>query len=271
MLATCDINPNDTADQTTFTDFLLIAQQNVITRMDLKSDMVQVLPIPNLKTVAAVDYDTKRNCIFWSDIVTNIIARHCFDANEFEVLASIDIKYVNSLAYDWTSELLYFIDGGRWTIDVISTADRARASLNRMHRTVVDTGHESQPRALAIDPSHGFLFWAEYKYDKRAIYRANVDGNDVRVLVSGVYVEQPCSLAIDYAAKRIYWADVTRNYIGRCDFDGNRFEEVMKDDEWIGLLGGLAVYGQRIYWSDFFKKKIVYVNKGKSFAFKRSF
>jgi hypothetical protein len=203
--------------------------------MDLKSDMVQVLAIPNLQAVAAVDYDTRRNCVFWSDIENSIIARHCFNDNQYEVLAGIDINHVNSLAYDWISELLYFIDAGRYTIGIINTADRARTLENRMHRTIM--GYESQARGLVVNPIHGYLFWAESNNEKRAILRANVDGKNVRTLVNGSYIQQPYAITIDHAAKRVYWSDIIRNYIGRCDFDGNEFKEVIKYDEWIGLLG----------------------------------
>lgn len=66
-------------------------------------------------------------------------------------------------------------------------ADLAPASVE----TVIASA--GSPRQLVVDPEEGFLFWADDTAD--SIKRANLDGTDVRTIVSGL--QNPRGVALD--------------------------------------------------------------------------
>lgn len=54
-------------------EFLLVAQRDKISRIDLKDNSLEVLPVLNLKNVITIEFDMKNNCVYWADITLDII------------------------------------------------------------------------------------------------------------------------------------------------------------------------------------------------------
>lgn len=54
-------------------EFMLVAQKNRILRFDLSNPKLEVLPLPKLKNVVALEFDMRNNCVYWSDISKNTI------------------------------------------------------------------------------------------------------------------------------------------------------------------------------------------------------
>lgn len=54
-------------------EFLIVAQRNQISRVDLKDNSVDKLPVSNLTNVVAIEFDMKNNCVYWADIRQEII------------------------------------------------------------------------------------------------------------------------------------------------------------------------------------------------------
>ena len=53
--------------------FLLLAQKENIIQFDLLNPKPVTLPINGLRNVIAIDYDMKNNCVYFADIVTDVI------------------------------------------------------------------------------------------------------------------------------------------------------------------------------------------------------
>lgn len=50
-------------------EFIIVAKRDSVLRIDLNDfSHVEVLPLGNVRAVVSVDFDVKRNCIFWSDV-----------------------------------------------------------------------------------------------------------------------------------------------------------------------------------------------------------
>jgi sortilin-related receptor len=63
-----------------------------------------------------------------------------------------NLQSVEGMAYDWISNLLYFVDGARSTIEMIRTdVDH----FGRMRRTVLDNSNLKKPRGIAVHPIQG--------------------------------------------------------------------------------------------------------------------
>lgn len=240
-------------------DYVLILEEVNITRINLANGIVEPLPIANLSSVRAIEYGIVNSCVFWYDSGHNIICRQCLDGIDqyAEVLASVDIRSVNSLAYDWMSELLYFIDDNRQVIDVIKTSARATAASNRWQRTVVSLGENSLPRGLAVHPAQGYLFWGE----PLKIYRSDLNGDNVREIARDPRLVMLKSIAIDYGSDRIYWLDLYQDGVGSCDLNGANFNDLMRSSK-LQNAWGLAVFRDYIFWSDSEQHSVLVAQKG---------
>ena len=69
-----------------------------------------------------------------------------------EVIVSTNLKSVEGMAFDWVSNLLYFVDGARATIEVIRTDI---SHQGRMRRTILSSPNLKKPRGIALHPKAG--------------------------------------------------------------------------------------------------------------------
>ena len=75
-----------------------------------------------------------------------------------------------------------------------------------------------EPRAIAVYPSKGWLFWSDWG-ERPRIERAGMDGSHRAVIVDRG-VRWPNGIALDLAADRIFWVDAKLNLVGAADLDG---------------------------------------------------
>ncbi|MEZ4640161.1 MAG: LamG-like jellyroll fold domain-containing protein [Caldilineaceae bacterium] len=86
-------------------------------------------------------------------------------------------------------------------VNLSNPADRVRL-IEREGRLILD---------IAVDESHGKLYWAEMiegDYAQKAgVWRANLDGSGVQQLVSGLtaYAAESLQIAVDPAGNKLYW------------------------------------------------------------------
>lgn len=81
------------------------------------------------------------------------------------------------------------------------------------------------------------------------IQRANLDGSDVEVLITGD-LDQPAYIALDLGAHKMYWTDSVTAKIQRANLDGSRVEDLITD-ELLNPAGiALDLDVGKIYWTD---------------------
>ena len=91
------------------------------------------------------------------------------------------------------------------------------------------------PYDIAIDPRGGTMYFTDrYAND---LFRANLDGTGVEVLVDGPpggaaasRGPQPRGLAIDFENNKLYWADEFDQVIRRSNLDGTDIEDVLTEN-----------------------------------------
>ncbi len=88
----------------------------------------------------------------------------------------------------------------------------------------------------------GKVYWTE----DGEILRANLDGSDMEVLVSGLGVVP--YLKLDTNGGKIYWADFTNYKIQRANLDGSGTEDLVTDASAIGGIA-LDVAANKMYWT----------------------
>ncbi|XP_014221695.1 sortilin-related receptor-like [Trichogramma pretiosum] len=237
-------------------EFLLVAQRERISRIDLKEQKLEVLPVHDLKNVIAIEFDMKNNCLYWADIVNDTIGRQCFkDGKSFpEILVETDLSSIEGMAFDWVSNVLYFVDGVKMRIQIIRT-DISHAG--RMRRTILGPNNVQKPRGIAVHPMLGYMFWTDWAPGNASVNRANLDGSNAKQLFHN-HVEWPNGITIDHIAERIYWVDARQDYIGSSDFEGNGFKKIIENDERVSHPFAVAVFKDNMYWDDW-KQSMIFV------------
>jgi len=71
---------------------------------------------------------------------------------EPEILVEKDLSSIEGMALDWMSNVLYFVDGVRATIEIIRTDINHEG---RMRRTILKSDTLKKPRGIAVHPRIG--------------------------------------------------------------------------------------------------------------------
>lgn len=229
-------------------DFLLITENNNVSRMDFPTELItNPFPAYSFESVYAVDFDAKRNCLFWVDRRNGSIKRSCLHRNNStEIMTIVPMAEIEDISYDWLTELLYFIDSKNFQIQLISTTDEK----NLMQRKIFDTGRNSDPKGIVVHPEKGYLFYTDCQLERPSIMRTDLDGTNSRVLIGKPDVKWPNGITIDFSTNHVYWIDGYKRYIGRCDVNGDHFKEIIKNDDRIDVSFNIAVDKEAIYWDD---------------------
>uniref|UniRef100_A0A2C9KAN0 EGF-like domain-containing protein n=1 Tax=Biomphalaria glabrata TaxID=6526 RepID=A0A2C9KAN0_BIOGL len=227
--------------------FLLFAAETEIYSLSLDPDSTSN-PIPtisDLQGAVAVDYDAHENYIYFSQVNSKKISRVKKGSTVVEDLMSPsmnttpgyvhDVTSVEGIAFDWVGKKLYWADLFRNKIYSIN--------VNLTYKVVIAT--VQSPRALAIDPCKGFIYWSDWGVTPK-IERATMAGNQRQAIVS-TDLGWPNGLTIDYEEEKIYWADAQKDRIERANLDGN-YREVIVETTVHPF--SLTVHGFYIYWSD---------------------
>lgn len=236
--------------------FLLVAQREHISRIDLAEEKLEKLPVHDLKNVIAIDFDMLNNCLYWADIVNDTIGRQCFNGtNAPEILVETDLSSIEGMAFDWVSKLLYYVDGVKMRIQVIRTDI---STMGRMRRTILGPNNLQKPRGIAVHPMNGYMFWTDWAPGNASVSRANLDGTAVKRLFVEPVVEWPNGITIDHIAERVYFVDARQDYIGSSDFDGQKFKRLISQNNWVSHPFAVAVFKDNMYWDDW-KESMIFV------------
>lgn len=100
------------------------------------------------------------------------------------------------------------------------------------------------------------LYWTDWG-DPAKIERANMDGSDRKIVISGNHIEWPVDIAIDFTTKKLFWIDAKLKVIKHCDMDGSNVREVV--NQGIKDPSAITVFEDHMYWID--QRKIVKANK----------
>ncbi|XP_046555927.1 low-density lipoprotein receptor 1-like [Haliotis rubra] len=158
------------------------------------------------------------------------------------------------IAYDWVHEALYWTDGRRKSIRVMTLTREDRKYIT----TVVDG--MGKPRAIALDIQQRYLYWTDRK-KPAMIGRCGMDGTNVSSIINSD-ITWPEGLTIDYAERRLYWTDAIRDRVSSCDMDGGDRRVVIRmpgpPDE---RMFAITIFQDFLYWSDLRSSTLRKVNK----------
>ncbi|KAK9892226.1 hypothetical protein WA026_019028 [Henosepilachna vigintioctopunctata] len=169
--------------------------------------------------VYAVDllYNNKQVQAFWTDNYNKRVQSIMLDVNYHNrSLRDVDqprtvlsnLEDPRGISIDWVTKRLYITDGTRI---IVST-------MNGESSYTLIKGNMQEPRDIVVAPAQGVLFWTDWGSMPK-IETAYMDGNKRRVLVNTSLL-WPTSIAVDYPAERLYWADPKSFVVESIKFDG---------------------------------------------------
>ncbi|XP_067676191.1 sortilin-related receptor-like [Haliotis asinina] len=239
-------------------EFLLFTNRTSINIINLEDNHFETIVSQGTEHVTAVEFDYANNCVFWADIAIKRINRLCLNGNNTVTAVVLrDLYTVEALALDWTAHTLYWVDSQNHSISVVHTSGRYRRTLYK-GVNVLD-----RPRALVLDPHHGYMYWTDWSYYRPRIARAWMDGTNssVQTIVNGSHVRWPNGLAIDLPSEQLFWTDAGLHKLFVSDLEGHNIRTLVR-----GMLNAphpfsIGVYKNNIYWADWSKDAVLTADK----------
>lgn len=230
---------------------LLFAHFTDIRKISL--DHQEITAIVNKTNGAtALDFVFKTGMIFWTDVRDKCIYKAPIDEGSKKVVViSNDATTVDGLAVDWLYNHIYWTNTDVNTIEV--------ADFNGDMRKTLFRAQLDEPRAIAVYPSEGWMFWTDWGQAAK-IERAGMDGKARETIVSRD-IRWPNALTLDLVLRKIYWSDSKYHTIYTCDFDGSNRRIVLHSAENLPHPFSITVFEDTMYWTDWRREAILRANK----------
>ncbi|XP_046548454.1 sortilin-related receptor-like [Haliotis rubra] len=225
-------------------EFLLFSNRTSINIINLDDNHFETIVSRGTEHVTAVEFDYAKNCVFWADIAIKRINRLCLNGNHTVTPVVLrDLYTVEALALDWTAHTLYWVDSQNHSISVVHTNGRYRRTLYKGANLL------DRPRALVLDPHHGYMYWTDWSYYHARIARAWMDGTNssVQTIVNGSSVRWPNGLAIDLPSEQLFWTDAGLHKLFVSDLEGHNIR--------------MLIPPNNIYWADWSKDAVLTADK----------
>nr|AVT42511.1 Wnt co-receptor arrow [Lithobius atkinsoni] len=233
--------------------YLLFANRRDIRLVDVSRPRGNsTVIVSHLEDAAALDFLYEDGSVFWTDISLEMIKRTSINGSAIEInVVTTGLMSPDGLACDWLTKKLYWTDSETNRIEV--------ANLDGSHRKVLFWEDLDQPRAIALVPAEGLLFWTDWGEGPK-LERAGMDGDvSTRSVIVNKDIFWPNGLTVDYETRRIYWADAKLNFISSINFDGSGRQTVIKGD--MPHPFALTLHGDMLYWTDWQTRSIHMCNK----------
>uniref|UniRef100_A0A674MKA0 Low density lipoprotein receptor-related protein 8, apolipoprotein e receptor n=1 Tax=Takifugu rubripes TaxID=31033 RepID=A0A674MKA0_TAKRU len=233
--------------------YLMFTNRHEIRRIDLlKSEYTQVVPM--LKNAVALDVDVSTNKMFWCDLyhgkIYSAYINKAGDSSQQVTLVDL-LHSPEGLAVDWIHKNIYWTDSGNKSISVASGDGRKRK--------VLIATELSEPRAIAVDPHQGFMYWSDWGGQAK-IEKSGLNGVDRQVLVSE-HIEWPNGITLDLSNKRLYWVDSKLHLLSSVDLNGDNRKVLLSSHHHLGHPFAVTVFEDRLYWTDVEDEAIYSANR----------
>ncbi|XP_043931281.1 low-density lipoprotein receptor-related protein 2 [Protopterus annectens] len=209
-----------------------------------------------LTNVVALDFDRVERRLYWTDMGRRVIERMFLNGTNRETIISHDLPHGEGLAVDWIGRKIYWVDAYKDCLNVAELDGRFRKKLVDHCVDVNKTYCFEYPRAVALHPKYGYVYWTDWGYNAY-IGRAGMDGGNKTAIIT-TKLEWPNGLTIDYTNDHIYWADAHLNYIEYCDLEGRHRHTVYTN---LPHPFAMTLFEDTIYWTDWNTRTVEKGNK----------
>uniref|UniRef100_A0AAX7U7X7 EGF-like domain-containing protein n=1 Tax=Astatotilapia calliptera TaxID=8154 RepID=A0AAX7U7X7_ASTCA len=240
-----------------FEAFVIFSIRHEIRRIDLHKRDYSLL-VPGLRNTIALDFHFNHSLLYWTDVVEDKIYRGKLSESGgvtgIEVVVQHGLATPEGLAVDWITGKLYWIDSNLDQIEV--------AKLNGDMRTTLIAGGMEHPRAIALDPGQGILFWTDWDATFPRIEAASMSGGGRHIVFKDMEIGAwPNGLTLDHLEKRIVWTDARSDAIFSALYDGTGVIEILRGHEYLSHPFAVSLFGGSVYWTDWRTNTLARANK----------
>lgn len=239
--------------------FVIFSNREEIRGVDLRTLAVKSF-YASLRNTIAIDFllDNNTMQIFWTDVIDDKIYRGTLIGDvirNIDVVVHSGLLTAEGLAVDWIGHNLYWVDSNLDQIEV--------ANINGSFRRTLIAGEMDSPRALALDPREGLLFWSDWDKSDPRIERCSMAGEyrQTIIRVDRLFGGWPNGLTLDYAQKRIYFIDAQSDSIHTTNYDGSDHHLVIRDQETLSHPFSISLFENYVYWTDWRTNSVMRANK----------
>ena len=208
------------------------------------------LVLSGISQAHGIAADFEDGFVYWNEKSKDKagIYKSMLDGSAFQYVVSVGVEVVEDLAIDWVGRHIYFADSGRKHIVV--------CDFHATICTVVINGQLDKPRAVAVYPEEGLLFWSDWGSNPH-IGSAGMDGSK-RTNIITTEIVWPNGLVVDETIQRIYWGDAKLNRIESSRIDGSdrKILPVKVTHPY-----ALDIFENTIFWCDPLEHEVLSVNK----------
>ncbi|KAH7700546.1 Protein T13C2.6 a, partial [Aphelenchoides avenae] len=194
--------------------------------------------------------------VVWSDVPARTLHIRKYEGFfNWTKTARVYAPHTDGVAIDWVHGLLFRADFDLMRIIVMDL----RLKHRLRERALISTDLEA-PRAIAVDPSCGVIFWSDWGAHR--IERAGMDGQERVIIASGDQIYWPNGLALDIPARRIYWVEANtdtsspKKGIYSADYWGHDLQTISQSVTFSHPFA-IALYGDRLFWTDMQRHQVL--------------
>ncbi|XP_078716677.1 prolow-density lipoprotein receptor-related protein 1-like isoform X3 [Lampetra fluviatilis] len=240
-----------------FVPFIIFSNRHEIRRIDLHKGDYNVL-VPGLRNTIAIDFHLNQSSLYWTDVVEDKIYHGKLSETggltSVEVVVQHGLATPEGLAVDWIAGNIYWVESNLDQIEV--------ALLNGTMRSTLVAGGIEHPRAIALDPRYGILFWTDWDSSFPRIEAISMSGTGRHVIHHEMGAGGwPNGLTVDYLENRIMWIDARSDSIYSALYDGTELIEVLRGHEFLSHPFAVTLFGGEVYWTDWRTNTLVRANK----------
>ncbi|XP_011894048.1 PREDICTED: low-density lipoprotein receptor-related protein 1B [Cercocebus atys] len=240
-----------------FEAFIIFSIRHEIRRIDLHKRDYSLL-VPGLRNTIALDFHFNQSLLYWTDVVEDRIYRGKLSesggVSAIEVVVEHGLATPEGLTVDWIAGNIYWIDSNLDQIEV--------AKLDGSLRTTLIAGAMEHPRAIALDPRYGILFWTDWDANFPRIESASMSGAARKTIYKDMKTGAwPNGLTVDHFEKRIVWTDARSDAIYSALYDGTNMIEIIRGHEYLSHPFAVSLYGSEVYWTDWRTNTLSKANK----------
>lgn len=219
--------------------------QKQLYQVDLSTGDVHVIaPDVTHNRPIAVAFDPVKNQLYWTDndrAEGKAIQRINIEGRQADIVSTLsEDSIIDGLAVDSVNRLLYYTDTGLDRIMVVAIDNTL------ICKTVVKDALD-EPRAIAVHPLKGLLFWSDWGRNPK-IETANMDGTGRRLLLNMTGISWPNGMIIDYKEDILYWVDAKQNTVEAMSLDGKSRRLVVEESD--AHYFGITLNGNNLLISD---------------------
>lgn len=236
-----------TCDSTSNNVQLLYTSKKYVKKIYLNTNFHEL--IQETRQPAGITFDGEN--YYWTEVSIGkeAIVKMNVDSIKKENILTNGLDLPEDIAVDWLTKNIYFTDSKRNHIAVCTNDGYYCTEL-------VQSPEMQQVRSIALHPLESLLFWTDWGKNAH-IGVSFMDGSDAKILINNV--AWPNGITLDWPNGRIYWIDALQSKIESSTIKGTDRRVILQDV--FKHPFAIAVYGNRLYWSDTGTKAIEYCDK----------